>query len=127
MNINEFINETNNIEKFYNSSLNDYAREIWYDNLKDISIDRYKTIVQECFRTQKFMPKLADIIEIKKTVKETKINEKIEACEKCSDGMVLYHKEIYGRKYQFACRCICKLGQRLSRTIPSVQEIAYDK
>lgn len=64
MEIAEFIEETARIEKFYEKELEKFQRDIWYQELKNLPINRYRQIVNNTFRKCKFMPKLADIISI---------------------------------------------------------------
>ena len=64
MQIAEFVEETSQIEQFFEKELTDFQRENWYQELKYIDIERYRQIVKQVFRKCKFMPKLADIITI---------------------------------------------------------------
>ena len=64
MEVSEFIEETNKIEKFYEKELDKFQRDEWYKNLKNIPLERYRQIINNIFRKCKFMPKLADIIEL---------------------------------------------------------------
>lgn len=61
MQISEFIEETSKIEQYFVKELDDYQREIWYNELKDIDLNRYRQIIRQVFRKCKFMPKLADM------------------------------------------------------------------
>ena len=78
----EFVEETNNLEKFFDKDLKDFERAIWFRELKDIDVARYRQIVKEAYRQCKFMPKLADIIKINNELPKAKI-QKEEITEKC--------------------------------------------
>lgn len=117
MQIDEFIEETANIEKYYGKELDGFQREIWYNELSRIDIARYRVIIKEIFRHSKFMPKLADILEINENLahkpKEV-IDESVE-CKKCdSKGYIFYKKVVKnGEKdiiYDMFARCDCKNG-----------------
>lgn len=145
MKVDEFIEETSNIEKYYGKELEDYQRKIWYQELQNLSIARYRQIIRELYRKCKFMPKLADILEIHTNLsyeRQVEQNtEKVE-CEKCKGlGFVLYTKMfdngIDKIPYQYIARCTCKNGEnyiydgrnvqdkrfRTNYYIPSVAEI----
>jgi len=145
MQIAEFVEATSQIEKFFDKDLTDFQRENWYQELKYIDIERYRQIVKQVFRKCKFMPKLADIIEIQEELpyqqKNKKEKQKID-CQKCKgDGVIFYKKIITdgNRKieYTYVARCTCqnaedfkyngtKLNDTKNRSnyyIPSVEEL----
>lgn len=78
----EFVEETYNLEKFFDKDLKDFERAIWFRELKDIDVTRYRQIVKEAYRQCKFMPKLADILKINNELPKAKI-QKEEITEKC--------------------------------------------
>lgn len=126
MTMQEFIDVTDDIEKFYNKSINSYERSIWFNELGKMKAEKYRKIVRQCFRTEKYMPKLADILKIKKELPNEKIEWTPVKCEKCdSTGMISYHKldQLNEINYLYVCRCNCENGQRLSPNIPRVDEI----
>lgn len=118
MEIKEFIEETSAIEKYYGKELEKLQRDIWYRELKQLNVARYRQVVREIFRQCKFMPKLADVIEINKDLSYTTITkqeEEREECTKCNKrGFILYKKEIDNGKnkliYEYIARCDCKNG-----------------
>ena len=81
----EFIEATDELEKYYKKELTVEERRIWFEELKNINVIRYKAILKEIFRQKTFMPKLADIININKTLYiETKQEEiKTVECDIC--------------------------------------------
>lgn len=64
MEVAEFIEETSRIEKFFEKELTKFQRDEWYNELKQMPVNRYRQIVNASFKKCKFMPKLADIIAI---------------------------------------------------------------
>jgi len=138
MQINEFIDETADLEKYYDKELDEFQRKIWFDELKEISLPRYRQIIREILRTSKFMPKLSDVLETSRNMAyktENTIQESVE-CLKCnSTGIIVYTKVFEGIPYQFAARCTCKNGDRYkydgkkvhehksSYYIPSIEEV----
>ena len=80
----EFVEETNNLEKFFDKDLKDFERAIWFRELKDIDVARYRQIVKEAYRQCKFMPKLADIIKINNDLPKTKIKKEEKEHVKCN-------------------------------------------
>lgn len=123
----EFIDETDELFKFYGKELNSYERGIWFEELKTISAERYRQIVRECFRTQRFMPKLADILKVKMDL-PAKIREEWEPvkCDKCdSMGIITYHQRDNqnGIDYLYGARCTCENGKRLSADIPLITQV----
>ena len=82
-------------------------------------INRYEQIVVETFKQCKFMPKLADIIEIDNNlpynVNANKNIEKVE-CKICnSNGVVKYFKKVIDGDrelvYEYYARCNCQNGK----------------
>ena len=116
MQISEFIEETSKIEQYFVKELDDYQREIWYNELKDIDLNRYRQIIRQVFRKCKFMPKLADILDINDTLPYTQnVNKQRQVvdCKECKGlGVILYTKKINdgGRDYTYAARCSCANG-----------------
>jgi len=124
--ISEFVEITSEIEKFYDKELTLGQRNIWFEELKNINKERYRQISREIYKTQKFMPKLADIIEINKNLPSLTSSDdgKICECKRCnSTGIIIYKKIVDGYTYDFGARCNCKNGLKLSKTIPSINEI----
>ena len=126
MQINEFIETSNRMERYYDKEYTSEQREIMYEELKDWNINRYRRAVSVAIRNCKFLPKLADIIQASTEIRETENDEatQIVKCNKCNGtGFIEYQKQAYGMLYNFACRCTCLNGQRQNHTIPTYQEI----
>ena len=95
MKIEEFDEETQKLEKFYEKDIPDEQRKIWYEEFKGINITRYKYLISQVYRKCKFMPKLADMIEINKTagVIQQQKDETV-YCPKCNGiGLIFYKKK----------------------------------
>lgn len=122
MEISEFVEETSKLEKFYGKEMEDVQRKIWYQEFKNLSINRYRQIIMQAYRQCKFMPKLADIYEIQNTLSygqsKKEIAEKVN-CSKCNGlGIVFYKKSIDNGDanliYDYVARCACQNGMEYS-------------
>ena len=130
MQINEFIEATGTLEKYYNKEFSTEQRQIMYEELKHLSLDRYRQLISKCLRTCKYMPKISDIIEAEMAligeVKEDK--REIFPCTKCDgSGYVLYTKfKTNGNTripYTYAARCDCENAKYANQKIPSYLEL----
>lgn len=114
----EFIEETSKLEKYYGKELETFQLKIWKEEIGTLSAQRYRQIVREIFKTSKFMPKLADIIEINKELgyhTESKKEIKKVPCDKCNgEGFIIYTKLVDNGNiklpYDFIARCDCENG-----------------
>ena len=129
MKIEEFDEETRKLEKFYDKEIPEEQRKIWYEEFKGISITRYKYLISQVYRKCKFMPKLADMIEInKKTGVIQKKEDETVYCPKCNGiGLILYKKKFNDNIYDMVCRCDCINGMKICKEIPTIQEISIMK
>ena len=86
----EFVEETNNLEKFFDKELKDFERVIWFKELKNIDVARYRQVIKEAYRQCKFMPKLADIIKLNNDLPKAKIQKEeiTEECDICKNRRV---------------------------------------
>ena len=117
----EFVLETSRIEKYYGKELDEFQRKIWHEEIGHLSLPRYRQIVKEIFKTSKFMPKLADIIEINNTLayeKKERITEEVE-CSKCDGKGFLIYTKLYDNgtekiPYDYLARCTCANGEQYS-------------
>lgn len=122
MEIAEFIEETNRIEKFFEKELTTYQRDEWFKELKNMPMNRYRQIINQTFRQCKFMPKLADIVSINNEMpyntNNNNLREKVE-CKIChGDGVVKYFKKIDNGDrqldYEYYARCKCQNGNEFN-------------
>ena len=94
--------------------------DVWYENLKFMTIERFNYILSEIYKTNKFMPTLADILQVHKQIPYTAKREdkKIKgSCKKCNGiGYVFYIKEINSKKYKYSAVCDCGRRERYDGT-----------
>lgn len=126
MQINEFIEASNRMERYYDKDYTTEQRQIMFEELKDWNINKYRKAVSIAIRNCKFLPKVSDIIQASTEIREIQRDEETQSieCNKCNGtGFIEYQKQVYGTTYNFACRCTCLNGQRQNHTIPTYQEI----
>lgn len=135
MTIDEFSIETIKIENFYDKAIPEEQKKVWFQELKKMNVQRFRLIISEVYRRNKFLPKLADIIEIDKELGNTKKKEpEANDCKLCNGtGYQIYIKEDNGTKYQFGAICSCRKqkqyigwnveGEKSSYYIPYIEQI----
>lgn len=124
MQVGEFVEATNRIEQYFGKEYTSEQRKIMYEELKNITIERYKRIIVKVIREDKYLPKVADILEKNQEIGFEKVEEEIVDCKICKGvGLLTYKKEFEGLTYTYACRCSCKNGLRKSNKIPFATEI----
>lgn len=108
MNLTEFITKTATLEEFYEKKFNQTQRDIWYDELKSYSADRYEKAIDKDCKTLQYRPSLSAMIEaIQHVSSSTTEKEKVE-CKACKGtGYILYHKIINGHDCEYASLCNC--------------------
>lgn len=115
MEISEFIEATNRLEQYYNKEYSNEQRQIMFEELKEINIERYRKLISAVLKKCKFLPKIADFVdtdmEMPHTHSQEEEKEKIE-CKKCnSTGYVIYTKVTKNgdkeMKNQYAAICTC--------------------
>lgn len=142
MNREDFLKYIEELQNFYGQKLSQTELEVWYDNLKTMTMQRFNLILSEIYKTSKFMPKLADILQVHNQIPYTATQPEKKMtghCEKCNDtGYVTYYKDIDGMKYQYAAVCDCGRQSRYDGTkcidqrnksdyyIPIAQEISLN-
>lgn len=138
----EFTQYIQEIQRFYGYELNETEMDIWYESLKFMTIERFNYIIAEIYKTNKFMPKLAEVIDMHKQIPYTQATQRKEIkghCDKCNDtGYVIYTKLVEGKPYQYSAVCDCGRQNRYDgRTIqdekhrsdyyvPTIDEIGLD-
>ncbi len=128
MTITEFVEVLSEIEKFFGKELTDFESKKWHEELKEISKERFRQLARECYRNNKFMPKLADIIDYNKSVprlQKRDYREK-ENCKICGNtGFVSYTKlnKDEGIEYFYVAKCKCTNGTKLGKSIPIIDEV----
>lgn len=128
MEINEFIEATNRIEQYFEKEYTNEQRQIMYEELNKMPIEKYKKITSICLKTCKFMPKLADILKASGEMDNTNYDTKrtYTACKICGGKGIIKYKKILEEnnyEYDYACRCICDNAEYYSKTIPNFEEL----
>lgn len=131
--LSEFIEATSKLETYYEKEYTDEQRRIMFDELKNLSIERYRKIISQCIRSCKFLPKVADIIKANGDIIEIKSEDNSPKydCNKCNKtGYVIYTKIIQdGDKaipYTYALRCTCKNGENVNQKVPTYAEMGVE-
>lgn len=114
MTIDEFTKATTEIENFYQKEISEEQKKVWFQELRKMDIKRFKYVISQVYRTCKFLPKLADIIEINTNLgySQVKKDDITQKCSRCKGtGYITYWKNIRnGDKeipYQFMAVCSC--------------------
>lgn len=97
MKLEEFDDELNKLGRFYQKEITDEQRQIWYNELRNLDITRFKYIIAQVYRTSKFLPKLADILEINASLgySQLKQEQNQNKCKRCNGtGYLIYKKQI---------------------------------
>lgn len=127
MKIDEFMEETKKLERFYSKELTEEQKKIWFENLKKLTLLRYQYIIGVIYRKNKYFPSLADIIQLNDELgmkqKETKYKQ--EKCDICSGrGVIRYIKKINEIDYEYVCRCNC--GNSLKfMGLPTMEQVGF--
>lgn len=126
----EFLEITEEIEKFYDKEYTKDQSKYMYEELQKLSKARYRQIARQAFKTCKFMPKLADLVEIEKEIPKEIINKQHERveCKRCKGtGLVPYKKLVNtgsrNIEYLTVARCECINATGISQEIPLASEI----
>lgn len=109
----EFIEATGKLENYFAKEYTPEQSRIMYEELKDMNIQRYRQLVSALLRKSKFLPKIADFIEVNREEPYQSSNEtkKIE-CKKCNSTGYLTYKRIIKNgdktmEYEYAYLCDC--------------------
>ena len=98
MKIEEFNDIMEQLQNFYDKEITDDIQKIWYNEFKDPSFERFKLIISKIYKTNKFMPRLADLIEVNNhlgTITNSTPKESKEKCPVChGDGYIIYKKMV---------------------------------
>ncbi len=131
MQLDEFIQATGRLETYYDKELKTEQIQIMYEELKNISIDRYVKLISKCIRKCRTMPRISDILEANMElvgeINEDE-NKKIIPCNKCDgSGYVIFTKFIANGNeripYSYAARCVCENGKNANQKVPTYEEL----
>lgn len=106
MKIDEFTEVTKEIENFYQKEISDEQKKIWFNELKSMDLKRFKYVISQVYRTCKFLPKLADVIEINANLGYSQVKKKeiTKKCDKCKGtGYIVYQKKINNGDTEMIC------------------------
>jgi hypothetical protein len=118
MTLDEFNKEIEKVERFYEKDIPEEQKKYWYKEVKLMNVKRFQAIIGQIFRTSKFLPKLADIVEINTNMGySTTETSKKTKCTKCKGtGYIIYNKikneGENAREYQYMAVCDCGLKKR---------------
>lgn len=117
MQVDDICNEIEKLEQFYGKELNDLEESIWIKSLSNMTKERFEEIIEYCFTEKTYMPKLATIFELDRTLKkvsnENKQKDEKVDCKYCS-GIGFFELEYEEDliKYSVGARCVCKNGDK---------------
>lgn len=119
MKLEEFDEEVSKLERFYQKEVTEEQRRIWFAELRNLDISRFKYIISQVYRISKFLPKLADILEINANLSysQVKQEENKNKCKKCNGtGYITYKKTTKNGAndmlYEFGAICSCRTKPR---------------
>lgn len=131
MELNEFIEANNRLEKYYEKEYTNDQMMIMYEELKNLSVERYKRLISQCIKTCKYMPKVADILKLNTDlIDQGREEEKRDyfLCDKCDKtGYVFFTQyKIDGKRkipYTYAAKCTCENAKYANKKIPTYKEV----
>lgn len=108
----EFINEIEQVQRFYQKELTQEQKTIWYESLKEIGITRFKYLISEIYRTSRYFPSLSEVISLDRDTGYLPPKETLKKgvdCDICEGkGFILYYKKEGKITYTFGARCNCQ-------------------
>ena len=110
MTIGEFNEVTTRLCNLFSKELNDVQMDFWFKNLKNVDVVTYRRAIGEYAKKNKYMPSISDILDSIKNLKplEQEQPKEVVPCKACrGTGIVIYHKVIDGREYEYAAQCNC--------------------
>jgi len=125
MQISEFVEATAKIETYYGKDYTTEQRQIMFEELEDLDIERYRKLISTVLKACRYMPKIADFVEANRDLpyEEKTIDEVVE-CDICKTTGYVSFTKVYGKlEYVFACRCCCANGLNKSKDVPTYQEL----
>ena len=124
MTLEEFNTETTRLEKFYGKQLEMFERDVWFKELKGMSLKRYEQIVKRIFTENKFMPKLADIIALHRVLQyPADEKSKVVECKRCENrGFIIYQTLHNGYVFDSVAKCTCKNAEPY-KAYPSIEQV----
>ena len=117
MQVDDICNGIEKFEQFYGKELNDLEESIWIKSLSNMTKERFEEIIEYCFTEKTYMPKLATIFELDRTLQkvsnENKQKDEKVDCKYCL-GIGFFELEYEDDliKYSVGARCVCKNGDK---------------
>lgn len=117
----EFIEEIRSLEAFFEKELSIEQMKDWYAELKEYPVSKVRMAIRECKRNCKFLPKLAEFLNIISEVKMQQVEKEKIPCKKCDGtGYIVYIKKVLNGKsiipYTYTAVCNCGNAQRYDGT-----------
>lgn len=126
MNRAEFIEATRKLENYYDKEYTTEQNKIMFEALQQLTVERYRTVINKCIQSSKFLPKVADIFEINRQVtiaKKEELPKKEVPCKICNKvGLIIWQKKWNDRFYSQGARCICENAKKYM-DYPSIVEL----
>ena len=115
MQISEFIEATARIEDYFGKEYTNKQREIMFDELSYLEINRYRKLVSAVLKKCKYLPRISDFVEADREeayVSDQKQEQEKVDCSICGgSGYVIYKKKVQdGNReliYDYAAICRC--------------------
>lgn len=135
MNLQEFIQVTARAEKYYDKEYTNEQKKIMYDILKNWTVQEYSKAITYCIENCKYLPKIADIKQIKVDYKpnytQEQDNFEYVKCEKCKNtGFIRYYKKLDQYTYEYVALCTCENGKHYKQNgygiLKFIPEIGLD-
>lgn len=114
MTYDEFMQNTEELENFYEKKLNATQTQVWFEELKNYAVEKYKKTLQQLFKTSQYRPTLDLVLKTIKNLKSEVIEKEKVECKLCKGtGYLLYTKKIDNTDYTYACLCNCENAKGL--------------
>ena len=114
MTFSEFREQTADLEQFYEKNLNQTQVQVWYEELRDYTKERYKRAIRKVCKTSQYKPTLSVILEAIRSVDSEQTVRESEPCKACGgSGYVMYKQITQGKEYEYVSLCNCKNAKGL--------------
>lgn len=108
MTLEEFKIKTKALEDFYGKDLNYVQVDIWFDELKNYSAEKYEKAIRNICKTSQYRPTLVQMLEEIRKVKVQVFDQKKSKCDYCKGtGYIFYKRTINNQVYDYVCLCMC--------------------
>ena len=124
MEFSEFIIIFAKLEKYYNK-VDTELEKTYYNEFKNYSAQRFSKLCEMAISRCEFFPKISVLKNFETEINNTyRQPEKKVKCDKCNGtGLLHYIKVVEDYKYSFVCKCTCENSKRLSKYIPTIEEL----